>query len=341
MKRTLDSAAAGAGDRLALVGPDGQFADVPADLAGLRTVFVEAWGLSGYSARPFVPGMHPRSLLRADLAAVGPATLVGAKSDGDRMQVVLLASKVLALVDRGFRVEFSAREPGLALGVTVLDAELVGRQLLVHDAVMVHGSRLLDRPFATRLQAVARVLPILAPVLDRHGYQLVAKPFARLDAADLAGLLAPGSDGVILADPAAKLRNGVSPPGALLKWKSQHTVDLWFWSGCWWCGDRDATRPVRLAGLGLAQADPGAPPSFQELSNRAPVFEVLLSSQPGLPQEQHQEPTPDPELAGLAATVERRREDKCTANDWLVVQRTAQNAREDVQLAEIQARART
>jgi hypothetical protein len=90
-----------------------EIAEIPL-LAPLKTLFLTAWTMAGYTAHAFVPGMHPRSLLRADLAQLAPDTLVSAKSDGLRMQLCVYKPHgmptTLALVDRSFRVHILVPE---------------------------------------------------------------------------------------------------------------------------------------------------------------------------------------------------------------------------------------
>lgn len=93
--------------RVPLIDSSGRFEErvwrqVP-EIARLQTAFERAWGIT-YTAHRFVPAMNPPSITRADLRYLREGYVCGEKTDGIRMQVVLLDQRYLFLVDRSFRL---------------------------------------------------------------------------------------------------------------------------------------------------------------------------------------------------------------------------------------------
>lgn len=149
---------------------------VPA-LASLQTALLAAWDMRVYTHHPFVPGMQPRSLLRAELAALLRADVVVAeKTNGVRMQLVRAPGmRAWVGVDRRFRVyaSLARRERSEADWLAALQDHLAG----AYDMVNV-----LDGELCWDVDSIGEMLTRASDAYEHVSVQIVGARWTPLDA---------------------------------------------------------------------------------------------------------------------------------------------------------------
>jgi hypothetical protein len=116
-----------------------------------------SWGTSEY-----FPGPQPVSIERRHFSVLkGGAYVVCEKSDGVRHVLVSLMfgdKKICALVNRAFEIRLvSLNLPKSAYQGTILDGELVDKEFLVYDSVIVSGTNVMKRDLYKRLDEAKKV----------------------------------------------------------------------------------------------------------------------------------------------------------------------------------------
>jgi len=117
---------------------------------------------SAWETREYFPGPQPISIERKHFPILKNSYVVCEKTDGVRHVLVSLMfgdKKICALVNRAFEMYVvSLNLPKSAYQGTILDGELVERDFLVYDSVMVSGTNVKNLDLFKRLEEAKKVV---------------------------------------------------------------------------------------------------------------------------------------------------------------------------------------
>jgi len=286
----------------------------------LRNFIASAWESSDPNR---FPGPQPISIERRHFPLLKKQPyVVCEKTDGVRVMLVsttLEGKKLCALVNRAFHVE------EITLNVpreTILDCELIGKLILVYDAVLVKGVDVRKKPVTERLAAASSAVKmVLRTTKDKYTIKVKnmypLKEIQKVTEAEYPY----ETDGLVFTPINEPVRMGTHE--TMFKWKPRNRITIDFL--------------VRHNGSYFDRGMAGKEPiMYMYIAERDKLKEIMIFNQlvkyKNL--EQYEGKIVECSYGETGWQFEKVREDKTYPNNLRTYERTIVNLREDIQTNE-------